>query len=80
MKKQIITITTILFIGMSAFAQPPKVNDQAQTGTDLDGHTTNITNPMNSSSGPVGTATALLVSLGAGAVAYKIRNNKKREN
>ncbi len=33
----------------------------------------------NDHAGPVGTATALLVTLGAGAVAYKVRKNKKEE-
>ena len=34
----------------------------------------------NDHAGPVGTATALLVTLGAGAVAYKVRKNKKEED
>ena len=77
MKKIIITILLVVFaISFVAEAQVPK----PPTGTKqtTDGKTATV--QSDAVQGPVGTATALLVTLGAGAVAYKVRKNKKEED
>ena len=76
MKKRIITILLVVFaISFVAEAQVPK----PPTGTKqtTDGKTATVRD--SAVQGPVGTATALLVTLGAGAVAYRIRKGKKVE-
>ena len=76
MKKRIITILLVVFaIAFVAEAQLPK----PPTGTNrtTDGKTATVRD--SAVQGPVGTATALLVTLGAGAVAYRIRKGKKVE-
>ncbi|MBQ4420804.1 MAG: hypothetical protein II878_04595 [Bacteroidales bacterium] len=76
MKKRIITIIAIIFAaGVMAEAQqtPPTVNQGPVS-------TTHNKQVQGTNQGPVGTATALLVTLGAGAVAYKVRKNKRQEN
>ena len=45
----------------------------ARSVTDIYGNSRQVNH------GPVGTATALLVTLGAGTVAYKVRKNKKEK-
>jgi len=77
--KKIITIIAIAFISGLAMAQSPSLPPQPPTGTSqtTDGKTANVRS--GAVQGPVGTATALLVTLGAGAVAYRIRKGKKVE-
>ena len=77
--KKIITIIAIAFISGLAMAQSPSL-PQPNTGSNntTDGKTANVRS--EAVQGPVGTATALLVTLGAGAVAYKVRKNKKEED
>ena len=77
MKKLIISIIAMFFCGVVAFAQPetppmPNPNNE-DNATDIYGNSRQVNH------GPVGTATALLVTLGAGAVAYKVRKGKKVE-
>ena len=76
--KKIITIIAIAFISGLAMAQSPSL-PQPNTGTNntTDGKTANVRS--EAVRGPVGTATALLVTLGAGAVAYRVRKGKKVE-
>ena len=78
MKKLIISIIAMFFCGVAAFAQlntPPMPNpNNEDNATDIYGNSRQVNH------GPVGTATALLVTLGAGAVAYRIRKNKKEED
>ena len=76
--KKIITIIAIAFISGLAMAQSPSL-PQPNTGSNntTDGKTANVRN--EAVQGPVGTATALLVTLGAGGVAYRIRTGKKVE-
>ena len=76
MKKRIITILLVVFaIAFVAEAQVPK--PPTGTNNDTQGRTTTVRD--EAVQGPVGTATALLVTLGAGAVAYRIRKGKKVE-
>ena len=72
--KKIITIIAIAFISGLAMAQ--STVPQPPTGTS---QTTDGNVRSGAVQGPVGTATALLVTLGAGAVAYRIRKGKKVE-
>lgn len=76
--KKIITIIAIAFISGLAMAQSPSL-PKPPTGTrnTTDGKIANVRG--EAVQGPVGTATALLVTLGAGAVAYRIRKGKKVE-
>ena len=76
--KKILTIIAIVFISGLAMAQSSLL-PQPPTGTSqtTDDKTANVR--REAVKGPVGTATALLVTLGAGAVAYKVRKNKKEE-
>ncbi|MBQ6753819.1 MAG: hypothetical protein IJR03_01285 [Bacteroidales bacterium] len=77
MKKRIITILLVVFaIAFVAEAQLPK----PPTGTKQTTDNKTATVRDSAVQGPVGTATALLVTLGAGAVAYKVRKNKKEED
>lgn len=74
--KKILVILFATFVTMICFAQEPPVpgenpSSNANAKRDMG---------MNRASGPVGTATALLLSLGAGTVAYKLRKNKKENN
>ena len=76
MRKRIITILLVVFaISFVAEAQIPK----PPTGTNNDTKGRTATVQSEAVKGPVGTATALLVTLGAGAVAYRIRKGKKVE-
>lgn len=64
-----------------AVAQVPTPNDNPsgpQKGPGQQKPEINPNDPIPAT-GPVGTATALLVTLGAGAVAYKVRKGKKVE-
>ena len=76
--KKITAILFATFVTMICFAQGPQPpvpgenpSSNANAKRDMG---------MNRASGPVGTATALLLSLGAGTVAYKLRKNKKENN
>ncbi|MBQ4420624.1 MAG: hypothetical protein II878_03655 [Bacteroidales bacterium] len=72
--KKIITLVAILFAtSLIVRADGTPTPNQNPSG-DYDKPTYD-----NDHAGPVGTATALLVTLGAGAVAYKVRKNKKEE-
>lgn len=73
--KKIITIIAVVFIAGWAMAQVPKPPKGSQTTTD----NKETTVKDEAVKGPIGTATALLLSLGAGTVAYKVRRNKKEE-
>lgn len=93
MKKRIISIVLIFFaIGFVATAQPPKpptgnnIDTRNASKGILGGKTGTVsvrekavktTPTTQQNQGHVGTATALLLTLGAGAVGYKIRKNKK---
>ncbi|MBR1768847.1 MAG: hypothetical protein IJ748_00120 [Bacteroidales bacterium] len=77
MKKRIAAIASIVLLSTSmSFAQgglPPAPDEtpQANTGS----HSKKPT----SEEGPIGTATALLLSLGAGTLAYKVKKNRSQE-
>lgn len=75
--KKIITIIAIAFISGLAMAQSQLPHPNTGTSKTTDGKTANVRS--GAVQGPVGTATALLVTLGAGAVAYRIRKGKKVE-
>lgn len=75
--KKIITIIAIAFISGLAMAQSTVPQPPTGTSQTTDGKTANVRS--GAVQGPVGTATALLVTLGAGAVAYRIRKGKKVE-
>ncbi len=91
MKKRIISIVLIFFaIGFVATAQPPKppignnIDTRNASKGILGGKTGTVSVREKAvkaytteNQGPVGTATALLLTLGAGAVGYKIRKNRK---
>ena len=81
MKKLFLTLISVLLISSTiAFAQLPQPNDNPsgpQKGPSRP--TPDVNNDRIPDTGPVGTATALLVTLGAGAVAYKVRKGKKVE-
>ncbi len=90
MKKRIISIVLIFFaIGFVATAQPPKppignnIDTRNASKGILGGKTGTVSvrekavNTTQQTQGPVGTATALLLTLGAGAVGYKIKKNRK---
>lgn len=92
MKKRIISIVLIFFaIGFVATAQPPKppignnIDTRNASKGILGGKTGTVSvrekavknSTPGQNQGPVGTATALLLTLGAGAVGYKIRKNRK---
>ena len=93
MKKRIISIVRLFVISFAATAQvptPPTGNNVDTRGRGLFGGLSNGTVSVREkavkggtptqSQGPVGTATALLISLGAGAVAYKVRKNRKEDS
>ena len=65
-------ILCFMVIGGSTEAQPPtpNVRPTSQNRQQLS---------INRVQGPIGTATALLLSLAGGCVAYKLRKNTKKE-
>ena len=78
MKKIITIIAVVLATSFIATAQTPK--PPVGNNNDTEGHGATIKDgAVRGAKGPVGTATALLLSLGAGTVAYKVRKNKKAE-
>lgn len=75
MKKIIAIIVAVIAVSFVAEAQIPKpptgeINDTKGRNRVVRSEAVN--------SGPIGTATALLLSLGAGAVAYKVNKNKRK--
>ena len=76
MRKRIITILLVVF-AISFVAEAQISKPPTGTNNDTQGRTANVRS--EAVQGPVGTATALLVTLGAGAVAYRIRKGKKVE-
>ena len=77
MKKIIAIIVAVIAVSFVAEAQIPK----PPTGEINDTKGRNGVVRVRSeavNSGPIGTATALLLSLGAGAVAYKVNKNKRK--
>lgn len=87
-KRMILIVLAFLAIGFVATAQPPKppignnIDTRNASKGILGGKTGTVSvrqKAVNTkqNQGPVGTATALLLTLGAGAVGYKIRKNKK---
>ena len=70
--KRIIMILCFMVIGGSIEAQPPTPSTvpTSQNRQQLS---------INRVQGPIGTATALLLSLAGGCVAYKLRKNTKKE-
>lgn len=75
MKKIIAIIVAVIAVSFVAEAQIPKpptggINDTKRRNGVVRSEAVN--------SGPIGTATALLLSLGAGAVAYKVNKNKRK--
>ncbi len=75
--KKIIAIIAIVFISGLAMAQSSLPNPSTGSKNTTDGKTADVSS--EAVRGPVGTATALLLSLGAGAVAYRVRKNRKSE-
>ncbi len=74
--KKVLAILTVIFISMVSFAfAPPKPPSNPTSTTDAK----QSFGINRSEQGPIGTATALLLSMGAGVMAYKIRQNKKKE-
>lgn len=82
MKKIFLTLISVLLISSTiAVAQVPTPNDNPsgpQKGPGQQKPEINPDTPIPAT-GPVGTASALLLGLGAGAVAYKVRKNKKEK-
>lgn len=75
MKKIIAIIVAVIAVSFVAEAQIPK----PPTGEINDTKGRNgVVRSEAVNSGPIGTATALLLSLGAGAVAYKVNKNKRK--
>ena len=78
MKKIIAIIVAVIAVSFVAEAQIPK----PPTGeiNDTKGRRNGVVRVRSEAvnSGPIGTATALLLSLGAGAVAYKVNKNKRK--
>lgn len=75
MKKIIAIIVAVIAVSFVAEAQIPK----PPTGKINDTKGRNgVVRSEAVNSGPIGTATALLLSLGAGAVAYKVNKNKRK--
>ena len=75
MKKIIAIIVAVITVSFVAEAQIPK----PPTGEINDTKGRNgVVRSEAVNSGPIGTATALLLSLGAGAVAYKVNKNKRK--
>ena len=77
MKKIIAIIVAVIAVSFVAEAQIPK----PPTGeiNDTKGRRNGVVVRSEAvNSGPIGTATALLLSLGAGAVAYKVNKNKRK--
>ena len=72
--KKIITLVAILFATSLIVRADGTPSPNQNPSGDYD-----KPNYDNDHAGPVGTATALLVTLGAGAVAYRIRKGKKVE-
>ncbi|MBQ4420317.1 MAG: hypothetical protein II878_02080 [Bacteroidales bacterium] len=75
--KKILVILFATFVSVISFAQvtPPTPGENPSSNANAKRDM-----GMNRASGPVGTATALLLSLGAGTAAYKLRKNKKENN
>lgn len=71
--KKILVILFATFVSIISFAQvaPPTPGENPSSNANAKRDM-----GMNRASGPVGTATALLLSLGAGTVAYKVRKNR----
>ena len=76
MKKRIITILLVVF-AISFVAEAQVTKPPTGSNNDTQGRTATVQD--SAVQGPVGTATALLVTLGAGAVAYRVRRGKKVE-
>ena len=75
MKKTLIIAAMFLTVGvLTSKAETPRPPIHAQTDAIK---TTN--GDVINGEGPIGTATALLLSLGAGTLAYKVRKNRKQE-
>lgn len=75
MKKIIAIIVAVIAVSFVAEAQIPK----PPTGEINDTKGRNgVVRSEAVNSGPIGTATALLLCLGAGAVAYKVNKNKRK--
>ena len=75
MKKVITLFLVVLAISFVATAQVPK----PPTGSNNDTKGRGGTVQQEAVSGPIGTATALLLSLGTGTVVYKIKRNKRKK-
>lgn len=76
--KKNLLVLSLLFIGVSAFAQP-----QPPTHPQIEGQIGNISNVglhRNSQQGaPIAPATLLLLGLGATAVGVKLHRNSKKQ-
>lgn len=71
-KKQLFLLGALMLISCIAIAQPPA------PGQGGDGTAPSQGSSMNQSqTGPIGTATLLVLSLGAGAIGYKVHKNRK---
>lgn len=68
MKKIVVMLLIVLATSFIATAQVPK--PPTGENNDTKGRRTKAVN-----SGPIGTATTLLLSLGVGAIAYKVRKS-----
>ena len=75
MKKVATLMFLLFFLTSVGRTTPPRPGSTPMRDTDGLSRNRNYSELQ----GPIGTSTALLISLGAGAVAYKIKNNRKKE-
>lgn len=90
MKKIIMTIVLVSCMGTVCLAQPSLFSKKPQSNNAVGGTNENSSSNDNTdgtsgygdrkSSAPIGTATALLLSLGAGYTGYKIIKKRKEED
>ena len=68
--KRSVVIILILLVSVYVVAQPPKPNHRSKNNAEVkDGE-------VQTKSGPLGTSTTLLITMGVLATGYKIKKNK----
>lgn len=73
MKKIVVMLLIVLATSFIATAQVPK--PPTGENNDTKGRRGAVVRTIAVNSGPIGTATTLLLSLGVGAIAYKVRKS-----